>query len=38
VVKKTQKAANIVSSIYNKKLTEDSLYALNWVVEEAISA
>jgi len=33
-----QKAANIVFSIYNKKLTEDSLQALNQAVEEATSA
>lgn len=33
-----QKAADTASSIYNKKLTEDSLQALNRVVEEATSA
>ena len=38
VAKKMQKAADTVSSIYNKKLTEDSLHALNRAVEEATSA
>ena len=33
-----QKAANTASSIYNKRLTEGSLQALNWAVEEATSA
>ena len=37
MVKKIQKATNTVSSIYNKKLIEDSLHTLNRVVEEAIS-
>ena len=32
-----QKAANTASSIYNKKLIEDSLQVLNQAVEEAIS-
>ena len=38
MAKKIQKAADTVSSIYNKKLTKDSLHALNRAVEEATSA
>jgi len=38
VAKKIQKAADTTFNIYNKKLTEDSLQALNQAVEEATSA